>query len=181
MSAPPTGPVRGGGAPSITVYRIGADTPTYTANDRTGEGAKRHGARWNHKGSAAIYTASTRALACLETLSHLSRNGSLPYNRYLVEYTIPAAAWTVRAHCDPAAHVGWDARPPGLVSQSWGTAWLASGSSMVAEVPSVLIPEEANVLLNPAHPLFADVTLRKVRRWRYDPRLLVPPQPARPA
>ena len=172
MSASPESPARSRGTPSITVYRIGAETPNYLAEDRTGAGARLTGGRWNRKGSAVIYTSSSRALACLETLAHLSRDGALPYNRYLVEYAIPESAWLVRARFDRSAHVGWDAEPPGLVSRAWGTSWRASGRSLVAEVPSVLIPEESNVLLNPAHPLFASVMLRKVRKWLYDPRLV---------
>ncbi len=154
------------------MYRIGAETAAYAADDRSGAGAERTGGRWNRKGTPVLYTSGSRALACLETLAHLSRTGSLPYNRYLVEYRIPASVWAARVHCDPASHVGWDALPAGLVSHEWGSAWLSSGESLVAEVPSVIIPEESNVLLNPAHPDMALVTARKVRRWLYDPRLV---------
>ncbi len=168
-------PHAAGAAPTITVYRIGADTPTYSADDRTGVGAKRDGGRWNRKGSAVLYTSSSRALACLETLAHLSRTGTLPYNRYLVEYTMPASAWTARVRCELAVNVGWDALPAGLVSHTWGTDWLASEQSLVAEVPSVVVPEESHVLLNPAHPEMANVAAHKVRRWYYDPRLIPGP------
>ena len=156
----------------ITVFRIGADTPAYTADDRTGAGAERSGGRWNAKGTPVLYTSRSRALACVETIVHLSRTGALPYNRYLVEYHIPESSWTARALFDASVAIGWDALPPGQVSQSWGTAWLRAGSSLVAEVPSVIVPEESNVLFNPGHPDMARVTVRKVRRWLYDARLV---------
>lgn len=157
------------GAP--TLWRIAADTPGYTADDATGAGARITGGRWNREGTALLYVATSRALACLETVVHLGDAG-LPLNRYLVEVTVPAADWAARAVFDPAAHVGWDAEPAGMVSLDWGTGWAASGSTLLAEVPSVVVPEEANVLINPAHPSAAGLRVRKVRRWLYDARLL---------
>lgn len=111
----------------ITVLRIGTDTPDYTADDRTGAGAESSGGRWNAKGTPVLYTSESRALACVETLAHLSRTGTLPYNRYLVEYDIPEDSWTTRVQFDVAVSIGWDALPPGLVSRAWGTAWLRAG------------------------------------------------------
>lgn len=156
----------------VIVYRIGIDTPDYTADDLTGIGAERHPGRWNEQGFRVIYTASSRALACLETLVHTAPSGAFPFNRYLVEYAIPRAVWDARARMslsDPGI-VGWDAIPAGRVSKSWGSAWLASQRSVIAEVPSVLVPEESNVLINPRHPDLAALSVRKVRRWVYDPR-----------
>ena len=72
---------------------------------------------------------------------------------------------------DPATHVGWDAEPAGRVSMDWGDTWARSGGTLLAEVPSVVVPEEGNVLVNPAHPDHARVAVRKVRRWTYNHRL----------
>ena len=46
------------------------------------------------------------------------------------------------------------------------------GASCVAEVPSVVVPEEANLLINPRHPDARRIRARKLRRWLYDPRTL---------
>jgi RES domain-containing protein len=121
-----------------------------------------------------LYTATSRALACLETVVHLG-DADLPLNRYLVEVVVPDADWESREVFDPAAHVGWDAGPAGMVSLDWGTAWATSGRTLLAEVPSVIVPEEANILINPAHPSMAHVRVRKVRRWLYDARLFAQP------
>lgn len=75
---------------TVTVWRIGSDAPTYTAEDRTGEGAKANGGRWNSKGLAMVYSASSVALACLETVVHIKAS-DLPMNRYLVRITIMVA------------------------------------------------------------------------------------------
>ena len=157
---------------AITLWRIATDTPDYGADDMTGIGAERTGGRWNRKGTPMVYASTSRALACLETLVHLG-SARLPLNRYLVEISVPVELWETRekAHADHL--VGWDAEPPGLVSMNWGTAWAIGASSILAEVPSVVIPEDTNVLINPRHPDSSKLTAKKVRRWTYDARLSV--------
>jgi RES domain-containing protein len=156
---------------SQTVWRIATDTPTYEADDLSGTGAKTTGGRWNTVGVPVVYTSQTRALACLETVIHLSASG-LPLNRYLVEVTIPDELWT-DAQITTAASlpVGWDAEPAGRTSIELGTNWMRSGTSALLVVPSVIVPEEFNVLINPQHSGSARITAAKVRKWLYDPRL----------
>ncbi len=153
-----------------SVWRIATDAPTYTADDLTGEGARLSGGRWNRKGDAVLYTSSTIALACLETLVHLV--GSVPFNRYLVEITIPDAVWRRAEIFDHRDHlaIGWDAVPAGKVSLDAGSRWLAERAAALLLVPSVVVPEEHNVLINPAHPQAARLTAQKRRRFLYDPR-----------
>lgn len=151
-------------------WRIGSDTPDYTADDLSGTGAKRFGGRWNQRGIPMVYASSSRALACLETVVHLGSVPALPLNRYLVRLEIPDRLWRQRTLFDPDQHIGWDALPPGRVSMAWGSAWATRQRSCIAQVPSVVVPEEANLLLNPRHPDAAGVRAQKVRRWLYDPR-----------
>lgn len=152
-------------------WRIAPDTPDYAADDLTGKGAEKTGGRWNRKGTAILYCSSTIALACLETLVHLSATEPLPLNRYLVEVAIPPSLWRDRTVLIPGRHIGWDAEPPGRVSLTWGTDWAASLQSVVAEVPSVIVPEETNILINTRHRDARRLRSRKIRRWSYDPRL----------
>lgn len=155
----------------IGLWRIAVDTPQYTADDITGAGAKATGGRWNRKGRAVLYTSTSVALACLETVVH-SKTGSLPMNRFLVRIELPLDAWSARVeHSANALPVGWDALPEGKVSLDLGDAWLAAGTSPVITVPSVIVPEEHNVLINPEHPLCAGMKAHKLRKWLYDPRL----------
>lgn len=151
-------------------WRIGADTPDYTADDLTGTGAKLTGGRWNRVGTAMLYVASSRALACLETVVHLGA-ADLPLNRYLVEIDLPDDLVAAALVFDPAANVGWDAIPEGKVSIDAGEQWTKKGASAVMVVPSVIVPEEVNYLINPRHPEAARVGVRKVRRWTYDSRM----------
>lgn len=152
-------------------WRIGVDTPDYTAEDLSGKGAEISGGRWNRVGTPLVYTSRSIALACLETLVHLAGDEALPLNRYLVRVDIPTAIWRKRTRFDAAHHVGWDANPAGAVSLDWGTRWAKAGTQVIAVVPSVIVREELNVLLNPQHPDMASLTITKVRLWTYDPRL----------
>ncbi len=154
------------------LWRIATEAPAYRAGDLTGKGAEHTGGRWNRKGTPVLYLSTSRALACLETLVHLGGGGpSLPLNRYLVRVDVPAVAWDARTVCDPAACVGWDAEPAGMASLDWGDAWLRTGATLLAEVPSIVVPEETNVLLNPRHADVAVVQAQVVRKWTYDARL----------
>jgi RES domain-containing protein len=117
-----------------------------------------------------VYASTSRALACLETVVHLGAS-SLPLNRYLVEITVPENEWNARTIFDSIGNVGWDAEPAGMVSLGWGTAWINGARTLLAEVPSVVVPEESNILINPRHHSAASVRARKVRRWTYDARL----------
>ena len=156
----------------VVVYRIATEAPAYGADDLSGEGAKRSGGRWNVAGTPMIYASRTRALACLETIVHLTSAAVLPMNRYLVEITIPATAWLARVQFgDPSAAIGWDAEPAGRTSIQWGGDWLTRAESLLAEVPSAVVPEETNILINPAHPEIVAVIARMRRKWAYDRRL----------
>lgn len=154
----------------LRLWRIGTDTPTYEAHDLTGRGAERSGGRWNRPGTALVYASTSRALACLETVVHLGAD-TLPLNRYLVEIMLPAELWAAAVELDAATRVGWDAMPAGKVSLDWGAAWVRAGRSLLARVPSVIVPEEMNVLINPAHPDAVQLRAVKRRRWLYDARL----------
>jgi RES domain-containing protein len=157
----------------VRAWRIATDTPDYVAEDLTGAGAKNSGGRWNRKGNAMLYCASTVSLAVLETFVHLNAGG-LPLNRYLVELDIPASVWH-RARRLETPPVGWDAIPTGQASLDAGDAWLKSVASAVLLVPSVIVAEECNVLVNPAHPDARQIRAGKLRKWTYDPRLWVRP------
>ncbi|RVT96636.1 RES domain-containing protein [Rhodovarius crocodyli] len=151
----------------MILWRIAADTRAYPADDMTGNGARATGGRWNAEGHAVVYTSTSRALACLETVVHLNAGG-LPLNRYLIEISVPEALWKAARRVEKPP-VGWDAQPASMTSVDLGTAWLRAGKAALLVVPSVIVPEEMNVLINPA--LATGIKARKARRWLYDGRL----------
>ncbi|UJJ60603.1 RES family NAD+ phosphorylase [Rhodanobacter denitrificans] len=154
---------------SVPLWRIGSDTPDYTADDISGAGAKKTGGRWNRPGTPVVYASPSIALACLETIVHLGAS-SLPLNRFLVRLDVPDAVWKKRITLDPP--VGWEAEPAGAVSLTAGDQWLSSMDSALLLVPSVIIPEEFNVLVNPLHAGARRIVVTKLRQFRYDTRLM---------
>lgn len=156
---------------SRRLWRIATDTPTYEADDLSVAGAKATGGRWNEAGVAMLYTSETIALACLETVVHLN-SGGLPFNRFLVAIDVPDGVWSAAKVVTAASlRVGWDAEPAGRASIGFGCDWASSAASAVLRVPSVIVPEEANALINPLHPDSTRIVSTKVRKWLYDPRL----------
>ena len=153
---------------TTVLWRIAVEAPVYVANDLSGAGAKITGGRWNSVGTPMLYCSANIALATLETLGFL-RTGSLPFNRYLVRIELPDAVWEQREVLSPLP-MGWDAVPSGLTSRMAGDRWSASRRTPLLAVPSVIVPDEFNVLINPLHPAVADVVATSVRRWAYDPR-----------
>lgn len=153
---------------TVSVWRIAVDAPTYAASDLSGTGAKMTGGRWNSKGTPVVYCATNIALATLETVHYLS-TGGLPFNRYLVRIDIPDDVWDARLMLDPLPG-GWDAIPAGLTARTAGDGWIASGGTALLMVPSVIVPEECNVLINPNHPDAAAIVATTIKRWVYDPR-----------
>lgn len=153
---------------TVAVWRIAAVTLNYSADDLSGAGAKASGGRWNSPGMAVVYASESIALAVHETVVHL-RTAGLPLNRYLVRIDIPDAVWAARQALAPPP--GWDAQPHGLPGVTAGDTWLKAGISAIMTVPSVIVPEERNVLINPAHPDSAGLTATIQRRWQYDTRL----------
>lgn len=156
---------------SQLLWRIATDTKDYEADDMSGAGAKATGGRWNGRGVAMVYASTSRALACLETVVHLNAGG-LPLNRYLVEVEIPDDVWAA-AQVETAGSlpVGWDAEPCGRASIAFGTGWANGKNAALLQIPSVIVPEESNILINPEHADAPRCKARKVRKWLYDPRL----------
>lgn len=133
----------------------------------SGEGAKLAGGRWNLPGQRVVYCSSTLALAALETFVHLGEEGR-PLAFVSIAIGVPAAVRTERISQPPP---GWRDEPPTRASMEVGARWLAESRTAALYVPSVLIPAEENVILNPEHPDFARLRLGEPQPFSFDPRL----------
>ena len=161
-------------AKPITIWRIATETPVYKANDSTGTGAKKTGGRWNHKGTPLVYCSPSIALACLETVVHANLGAGLPLNRYIVSITIPKNIWSAATIITSATAPGaWDALAAGRASMDYGTNWANSNSSALLFVPSVIIPMEFNVLINPLHKDAGLISFSTGQKFLYDPRFVI--------
>jgi RES domain-containing protein len=153
------------------LWRIAKHTALYPATDMRGGGAKLTGGRWNSKGIPVVYASTTIALATLETLAHLGDDIAIR-NAFLVQIDVPAAVWKKREviTADDLPPT-WLAEPPGLTTIKFGDDWLRDLSAPLLLVPSVIIPEEYNVLINPLHGDAGAIKAQVRRQYIYDPRL----------
>jgi RES domain-containing protein len=151
--------------PDSHVYRI--TRAPYA--DLTGEGARLAGGRWNRAGRAAVYASESRALAILESLVHVQPH-RLPPDLVLLRVAIPERvhreSWSLADLPDGWREIGAEA------ALDRGDAWLRQASAAVLRVPSVLVPEEYNVVLNPLHPEHSQIRITDVVPFRFDPRLV---------
>ena len=155
----------------VALWRIAKHTAEYSATDLGGGGARATGGRWNSKGTPVVYASTTIALATLETLAHLRDNIAIR-NAFLVRIDVPAPVWKLR-EIVAATELAptWLAEPPGSTSIDTGDDWLIACHAPLLLVPSVIVPEEYNVLINPLHPLAKKLTASVLRQYIYDPRL----------
>jgi RES domain-containing protein len=149
----------------LKVFRITKARHTRTAF--SGEGARLAGGRWTYPGEAAVYCSSTLALAALETFVHVGEEGrTLAFASF--EVNIPASVRFDRMAKPPR---GWREEPPGPASMRVGSHWLREHRSVALALPSVLVPQEFNVILNPAHSDFSRLEISRPRRFAFDPRM----------
>jgi RES domain-containing protein len=138
----------------------------YRAKAFTGEGAKLYGGRWNSQGVPVVYTAEHKSLAMLEMLVHL--HTARKYDLYMVSFD--DSLMQELAVEDLPHH--WNIEPPSLDTQKIGDNWVARASSAVLSVPSSVVPEERNYILNPHHPDFKRIEIGSWMPCQFDPRLL---------
>ena len=157
-------------------WRIASDWPgRYSADDLTGGGARRAGARWNAKGVPAVYASYHLATAVLESLAHIG-NRRQPVVRYVVAIDVDDAVFSkartgVVEYTVDDLPVGWDVTPPVSASQLFGAAQFKRDRLGFA-VPSILVHEEMNLVLNPLHSLFKKAVKSRIERaFFFDSRL----------
>ena len=141
----------------------------YAAQAFSGLGAKLYGGRWNEEGLAMVYTADSLALAALETFVHLEPD-LLPSDYVAVAADMPGQLrlTRVRAGDLPA---DWRHYPAPDVLRRIGTTWLRARKTAVLAVPSVVVPQEENFLLNPAHKDFSKIVRHVAVPFQFDPRM----------
>jgi RES domain-containing protein len=118
-----------------------------------------------------VYTAGSISLATLELLVHLDSTAALPlysicsvdFDDSLVEVLDPARL--------PS---NWHQSPPPMQLQAIGDNWISLASSVVLGVPSAIVEDESNYLINPAHTDFAKLVLGRMKSLDLDSRLLRP-------
>lgn len=139
------------------------------ALDRAGLGGLVGGGRWHAQGVPVIYAGLSVEICALEKLVH---TGSvLPADLVLVSLVLPGAEGLYEALSAQSLPKGWDATPPGPASIVVGTDFLRSQRALGLIVPSSIVPEARNMIINPLHPRFAEVAMVIERPFVFDDRL----------
>jgi RES domain-containing protein len=139
----------------------------YASDPLSGRGAAIAGNRWNAPGTRVAYAAKSRALAALEMLVHVTRE-SVPPDMVFVP--IDVSDRLVREATGLPAD--WADLPYGPNARAFGDRWVAEGRSLGLLVPSVVVPAERNVLINPRHRAFGRIRVGPVEPFAFDRRLL---------
>ena len=150
----------------MLVYRI---CKSAYASDLSGTGARLVGGRWNSKGIPVVYTSGTRSLAVLEILVHIPA-AMVPKDFMIVSIFIPdnigidEISWKqVKPEIDKlGTHANF---------AKMGNEWVMKMSSVVLKVPSIVVKDEFNYIINPMHPKSKEIKIAEQKPFSFDARL----------
>ena len=148
----------------MIIYRL---TNAGFVNDLSGTGSKLYGGRWNSAGFNAIYTTENISLAVLEILVHLKQFNTPP-NYYLLSIQIPDSIMPVVIHKGKLKD-GW--KDDISYTQFIGNEFLKSSNDLLIKVPSAIIDQENNFIINPKHPAISKLKIVTTHIFEFDKRL----------
>jgi RES domain-containing protein len=149
-----------------TGWRIAPADKSTTAFD--GEGARLYGGRWNPIGAPMVYASEHQSLAALEVRVHIDKTRMRKQYKCFAFHFDDDLLQIFPANQMPK---DWRQEPPPPSLQRIGGDWLKSMASVVLAVPSVIIPTERNLLINPAHPDFRKLKIQPPTNFVFDYRL----------
>jgi len=153
----------------MKVFRI--EREKYLNTTLSGIGASMDdGNRWNSRFTRLVYTAESRALALLEVAVHLDLSEDLPTDRFLVEIEIPDDEMVQEIQQD-FLPIDWNEYPPTSSTQAIGDDFVQKNAALLLRVPSCLVPDEFNYLINPHHADIQRVQVCKTVAMGLDSRL----------
>ena len=150
----------------MIIYRI--DRAKRRNNLLSGIGAEKIGGRWNEIGTRAIYTSQHISLAYLEVVMHLDITEDLPSDRILVHIEIPDEVFIYEFTKLPK---DWNTFPYNSKTQEIFTKFVEENKAAVLKVPSAIVKDEYNYIINPLHIDFHKISVAKVQKFTFDSRL----------
>ncbi|MFL6674117.1 MAG: RES family NAD+ phosphorylase [Massilia sp.] len=152
-------------SPGMRTWRIAIEE---SALDRSCEASRDSGGHWHKPGMAALYVATTAELGVLEKFVHT--DGDDP-SLVLVAIDLPDDPGLGRIVDIGELPEGWDQIPASGKAATFGTRFLEECKHLYMQVPSTIVHEGANLVINPAHPAYEQVRLQVVRPFSFDPRM----------
>ena len=150
----------------MIVYRL---SQSRYAADLCGRGAEVAGGRWNSKGTPMIYAAESRALCVAELAMHLPL-GLVPQNYTFVSFKIPDNIPVLQLS-KKQLPTNWNEYPHPNETQQIGDRFIRENDFLVMRVPSVVVYEEYNYLINPRHSLMQKVQVSDLSPFNFNDRL----------
>jgi len=150
----------------MIIYRLAIET---YKNDLSGTGSKLFGGRWNSVGLAVLYTTQNISLAVLEILVRTDMQ-TIPISYHLIKIDIPNA---IEPQLISSDKLKKDWKNDIGYTQWMGDEFIKSGNSLLLKVPSAIIDEENNYVINPKHSDFKKVKIVKVNKFQFDKRLFL--------
>lgn len=137
----------------------------------TGDGARLGGGRWNYPGTPVVYASESLSLAALELYVHFTRHDiKLSKSLFAIPIDIPGSLKAVEVLIKDLPP-DWRVSPPSFSTKDIGTEWVQKSRSAILRVPSAVIPEEYNLMLNPKHGDFIKIRIGKPRPFTLDKRM----------
>lgn len=127
------------------------------------------GGRWNSKGRFVIYTAATRALACLENIVHRSGEGlNNNFKVLTIEISPSVKISEIRVN---SLSKDWYEFAKYSYCRNIGDEWITKNETAILKLPSAIIPAESNYLINPSHKDFKKIKILRCEDFNFDPRI----------
>ncbi|WP_026902635.1 RES family NAD+ phosphorylase [Pedobacter glucosidilyticus] len=136
--------------------------------DLSGTGARLYGGRWNSVGTPAVYLASSKSLAVLEVLVHLNP-ALFPDDFCMASFAVPDDSFT--ALSIEKLPTDWKNNQEQLLKR-FGDEFIRKNEYLGLKVPSAIVDDEFNYILNPNHPLMNKVKIKLVKPFIFDNRLV---------
>ena len=152
---------------TLTVFRLGKHV--YRDQLFRGQGGLYASGRWTPRGRPVVYTSASISLAVLEYTVNYRRRGWVPAT-VLGRAMIPAGIRVETVSIDKLP-ANWFAASPPPQLQVFGGEWLEHGATAVLKVPSAIVTEEWNYLLNPLHADFRKFRISTPQRFNFDQRV----------
>ncbi len=149
----------------MIVYRLCKEI---YAEDLSGKGAELAGGRWNSKGNPALYTAQSIALCVAEIAVHTPL-GILPKDYRLVHIEIPENDFLEPKRLPKE----WNTFPHIHSTQKLGDKFLKDKKLLTMKIPSAAVQGEFNYIINPKHPEFSKIRIKKIEKFTFDDRLFI--------
>jgi RES domain-containing protein len=151
----------------VKIYRLVKNS---FLKDLSGEGARLYGGRWNRRGDALLYFSDNLSLCVLELLTRMDYEFITADYSY-IEAEISSTLIIKLTESDMPSQK-WRSNPPISITQDYGSNWIKEEKSLGMSVPSAVLPNEQNILINPAHPSMSKLKIINRKVLHLDSRVL---------